>query len=386
MTANPRKETLAERAKRFVGDALEHEEGRDASAESSAEPTIARSSHTRRREQVLQAQRAHRQRTQGYIKALENEILRLRARENALLRDTALIRDHVSVLEQTLLTNGIGIPRVQGLSNLETPFDVSSGVASGTPFDMSSVAGSIPSSVPSSTGIDDQFSNVTIDLRDMQNIEAERWCSTNAAEHEPRSFEVPSFDPVMWENFVQQEGGTSAAGAHFGPLDAQTGINFILELERPCLPHVKYRYLQEMPPAARGVVPDYNAGPGHVFTATEQIVNLQRSPSPSLATSAPQPQTREQRQEHSQGRFQRPPQMSPQEQFRPMQDVQEAFNQPFNMPKEQIDKLLETSSQLELHTEVTPVQIWARLSGISSQFPIGRGLLQALKDEFLNYY
>jgi hypothetical protein len=113
-------------------------------------------------------------------------------------------------------------------------------------------------------------------------------------------------------------------------------------LERPCLPHVKYRYVQsfQAPPADN--VPDYNAGPGHVFTTTEQIVNL--------------PQVRE----HS-------------------------LSQPLHLPKEQIDSLLNSSLQLNLAMEVTPVQIWSKLSFLSSQFPLGPGILHALKVEALKY-
>ena len=105
--------------------------------------------------------------------------------------------------------------------------DYSSGAAASTPYDLSSVASSIPSSVPSSTGREDPFSNVTIDLRDMQNVEPERWCSIQAAETDPPPYEVPSLDPLMWENLVQRE--SISSGESYGALDAQAGINFILE-------------------------------------------------------------------------------------------------------------------------------------------------------------
>ena len=151
-------------------------------------------------------------------------------------------------------------------------------------------------------------------------------------------------------------------------------------LERPCLPHVKYRYMQDMPPAPAGYIPPYNAGPGHVFTATEQLVNMHRSMSPSHAGS-PLPAMDQQPMQ---------PQRSPQDALQVLsgrQDpyMQGAFDHPFSMPKEQIDKLLETSAQLELETEVTPVQIWSRISNISTRFPIGNAVLQALKNEFMKY-
>jgi hypothetical protein len=88
--------------------------------------------------------------------------------------------------------------------------------------------------------------------------------------------------------------------------------------------------------------PDYNAGPNHVFNATEQIVNLPQIQESDLA-------------------------------------------QPLHLPKDQIDHLLTSSLQLTLAEEVTPVQIWSRISQLSCQFPIGPGILQALKLEALKY-
>lgn len=138
------------------------------------------------------------------------------------MKDTALLRQHISVMEQTLLASGIGIPNMPGLLG-EYP-----GVGTtGTPYDLSSVPSSIPCSVPSSTGREDPFSNVTIDLRDMHSVEPERWCSAVAAETDPRLYEAPSFEPFMWENLAPPETGSS--GASHGEIDSQAGINFILE-------------------------------------------------------------------------------------------------------------------------------------------------------------
>lgn len=64
---------------------------------------------------------------------------------------------------------------------------------------------------------------------------------------------------------------------------------------------------------------------------------------------------------------------------------EKSFAKPLHLPKEQIDSLLTSSLQLNLDDEVTPVQIWAKLSSLSSQFPLGVGILQALKAEFTKY-
>ena len=114
------------------------------------------------------------------------------------------------------------------LSNTGIIYDVSSGATAGTPYNPSSAAGS-SGSMPGSTGRVDPFSDVTIDLREMHNIDAERWCSIVAAETEPRPFETPTFDPFLWENSGQVEGGSSGMAASSDPLDSQTGISWILE-------------------------------------------------------------------------------------------------------------------------------------------------------------
>jgi hypothetical protein len=100
--------------------------------------------------------------------------------------------------------------------------------------------------------------------------------------------------------------------------------------------------MQEFHPPPPDMVPDYNAGPCHVFTATEQIVNL------------PQMQGR-------------------------------AFTQPVHLPKQLIDELFTSSLQLNLDNEVTPVQIWSKLSNLSTQFPLGAGILEALRGELTKY-
>jgi hypothetical protein len=54
--------------------------------------------------------RNHRQRTQGYIKELEKEVLRLRARESELADENQTLHDQLRLLKQMLASNSIQLP------------------------------------------------------------------------------------------------------------------------------------------------------------------------------------------------------------------------------------------------------------------------------------
>jgi hypothetical protein len=134
---------------------------------------------------------AHRQRTQDYIKALENEILQLREREKKLEEESTGLKDYIGLLKQSHIENGIFIPE------------------------------------PSSDKIDEldesTGTSVMVDLTEMQAIEAERWCSTTAAESEPQPYEPPKAGLFSMPPASEQPGLTVKQ------LNTQTGINFILE-------------------------------------------------------------------------------------------------------------------------------------------------------------
>lgn len=113
-------------------------------------------------------------------------------------------------------------------------------------------------------------------------------------------------------------------------------------LERPCLPHVKFRYMTGYQvPSFATTVPGSNAGPGHVFTATATLMNEHREECPP--------------------------------------------ERPFAVSPEEIDKLFQTSLSLELGPDCTPIQIWANLTRISARYPISDQLLRIITDEFMKY-
>lgn len=116
----------------------------------------------------------------------------------------------------------------------------------------------------------------------------------------------------------------------------------LCRLEKPCLPHVKFRYMTGyIPPSCATSVTESNAGPGHVFTATASLLN-----------------------DHCD---EQPPE------------------RPFAVSPEEIDRLFRTSLSLELGPDCTPIQIWANLVRISSRYPISNNMLRVLVDECRKY-
>jgi hypothetical protein len=65
--------------------------------------------------------------------------------------------------------------------------------------------------------------SVMVDLANMQTIEAEKWCSTTAAESYPQLYEPPK------PGFFSTQPAPEKPGVTVKQLDTQTGINFILE-------------------------------------------------------------------------------------------------------------------------------------------------------------
>ncbi|KAI9880840.1 MAG: hypothetical protein M1830_010435 [Pleopsidium flavum] len=78
-------------------------QGKQSSGSAAADPS-------RRREQVRSAQRTHRQRTQNYMKALEQEVVRLREVETQMIRQNEALQGRVNALERTLFMNAIPAP------------------------------------------------------------------------------------------------------------------------------------------------------------------------------------------------------------------------------------------------------------------------------------
>ena len=99
-----KRETLASRSERVIGKPLDSE--RDIS---SSQPRQ-KKSPTRRREQISKAQRAHRQRTQHYIRELEKEVIRLREEAHDLRSTNRDLEAHLQSLRESIAGNGLTVP------------------------------------------------------------------------------------------------------------------------------------------------------------------------------------------------------------------------------------------------------------------------------------
>lgn len=71
------------------------------------EPGAADDAYHKRREQVRRAQRTHRERKEAYTKNLESEVLRLRVSETTLLQENQTLHAEIERLQQKLASHGI---------------------------------------------------------------------------------------------------------------------------------------------------------------------------------------------------------------------------------------------------------------------------------------
>lgn len=69
--------------------------------------------------------RTHRQRTQGYIKELEKEVMRLRESENQLQKQNEKYKQNAHVIELYLSQNSLAFPDGYSASTINTEFSPS---------------------------------------------------------------------------------------------------------------------------------------------------------------------------------------------------------------------------------------------------------------------
>ena len=215
-----KRETLLARSERIIGKSL---------SEDTDKPALKpKRSLARRREQVLEAQRTHRHRTQQYIRELEKEVLRLREENNLLLERDQRRVSQLRNLKAKLVENDI-------LINFEAEDRQPE-----------------PQSPETSA-------SVQIDLTWLSKVIPQGSCENHPAEIAPPVYQVPGHNP-------QRNRPTPATR-----IDTETGITFILKLEEPCMGHVKHAHMGY----STGTTPegiDYNSGPGHLLNASTTII------------------------------------------------------------------------------------------------------------------
>lgn len=160
---------------------------------------------------LIRCRRTHRQRTQGYIRELEKEVLRLRELEKELVGEKETLNEQIELLKHVLLSNNLSLPSgFDPVGNAPTTHD---------------------------NGKDSIFASqapVTVDLTELSRIEAEKWCGITAAEEVPPPYVEPTSDALQLFRTLSPPSGAPATSSSetriIAPtLNAQSAVDFVLE-------------------------------------------------------------------------------------------------------------------------------------------------------------
>ncbi|KAL4902326.1 hypothetical protein BDW74DRAFT_158370 [Aspergillus multicolor] len=285
---------------------------------SSSDPTV------RRREQIRRAQQTYRQRKEGYIKSLENEVLHLRTARSNLTTETKKLTAEIQWLRQVMHQNGILIP--------STPvFDVSQASPTGSRDEnVHSPPKWEPELGPTATvGIDQDLHN------------------------NKRIFVLDDALTGNGNGSLIGSPGSVQRGWQDGQCDVVTGMNFILSLEAPCLEHVRsalYPGAGASTANTKSTSTSTNSsssactnaiegGHGHALTLTASVYRLYEN-SDSSSRSSPPRIGNDNNNDN---------------------DTNENENDLLNVSKKTLNRLLELSAHLTTADELTATQAWAYL-------------------------
>ncbi|KAI9721324.1 MAG: hypothetical protein M1828_005184 [Chrysothrix sp. TS-e1954] len=242
-----KRETLAERSKRIIGYSLDENLDPLEDPLENGDGNSVKRPKGKRREQVLNAQRNHRRRTQHYIQALEKEVLRLRIIETESLKRIGELELHEKKTAEALEALKVGN---SGFNGILTPNSLQSQ----------------SSSAPPSIGTPEPF--VEVDLDEILNSQPIPGCSISSAFDLGNDFmgapELPI--PVMKKQVPAVV-----------TLDTQAAIDFVLELERPCRGHIRLSQMSDFDVPIQGRPVYFNSGPSHAFTASAYLMHSHRN-------------------------------------------------------------------------------------------------------------
>ncbi|KAL8931920.1 MAG: hypothetical protein Q9216_007025 [Gyalolechia sp. 2 TL-2023] len=190
----------------------------------------------KRREQVRNAQRTHRQRTQNYIKTLESEVLRLRGSEGDLVEENKSLQDQVELLRTSLILANVPLP---------AGFEASPQLAQPASFDLD---------MPATVAFKSDSSN-------HQRLHVS-WPSPSASRPAPAPTPVPvqppEWSPIPLHEATARERNLSGAKplpklpkapttyqnslpAMISNVDTpEVAVDFVLALEYPCMQHLPH--------------------------------------------------------------------------------------------------------------------------------------------------
>ncbi|PGH17664.1 hypothetical protein AJ79_01026 [Helicocarpus griseus UAMH5409] len=307
-------ETLWKRAKQKLhlgskqgssGDNHEDSEEEEETGEPCNDP--GKSAHSKRREQVRRAQRNHRQRKEKYIKTLERELLRLRDEATSVQIETYQVAEENSILRDIMLAHGIPFPLKGASMGAADQWLFSNPMATvsvvGSPgfgqrlqVSVSDVPGQLADVFPPGFGVPDSPTAEHPIISIVSNAKGIP---------PPQESAQPNITPPRDLNGAGLLPHSAEKLSHPYGLDAtQVGVDFVLFMERCCLPHTHQPH-------------DTDEPTGHALTVQAPLL-----------TTAP-----------------------------PVLDDRTAWQ----VPAKELDRLFELSSALKIDGELVPVQAWMRI-------------------------
>ncbi|KAL2266635.1 hypothetical protein VTJ83DRAFT_5987 [Remersonia thermophila] len=318
---------------------------------------------TRRQELNRQAQRTHRERKELYIKALEDEVLRLKELFSNICHERERLAEENQQLRTLLAQNGIP---VAGSSVLDDAISNPSAASAAGGYSPSSMAAS------SSSYRGGPASSNTTALTPPP-LSASSHSQGRGGGISPHSATYPPLpqgqlefysSPGQQQQQQQQQqggGGVGVGGANGGSpppqnpnpaLDyEQAGIDFVLTLEKPCMNHLPWML-------ERGAATGIREPCGHALMAScppEPFSEL----SPDIPFGQVQTTASAATHGHGHGHGHGQQQGQQGQQGQPgQQQGPEPGNATWTLSKGDLATLLDLSRRLDLDGEITPVMAW----------------------------
>ncbi|KAI4166754.1 MAG: hypothetical protein LQ343_007776 [Gyalolechia ehrenbergii] len=191
----------------------------------------------KRREQVRNAQRTHRQRTQNYIKTLESEVIRLRGSEGDLTEKNKKLQDQVELLRTSLILANVPLP---------AGFEGSPQLAQPTPFDLD-----MPATVafkPDSSNHQRLHvswpsppANRPAPAPVPAPVQQPEWAPASLNENTMRERNLSGSKPLPSLPKVSPTTYQSSLPAMISNVDTpEVAVDFVLALEYPCMQHLPH--------------------------------------------------------------------------------------------------------------------------------------------------
>ncbi|KAI5860684.1 hypothetical protein GGS23DRAFT_579844 [Durotheca rogersii] len=251
---------ISKRSKQILGQDVLPKTAGGSACTMQGSSTSAGVGQDKRRGQVLQAQRTHRQRTQMYIKILEKEVLRLRESEREAIERAQALQKQVNGLLHALAQNSASSPAASDeRSN----------------FQDAASYGHVTSNIEGDRGVyvHVEFSESPSTVSPVNDR------GTAEGEHRPwkASFNLPEAPPAS-SSVLEKAPSTDDSDSLLA--DPRVGIQFVLALETDCMDHLRGKHLDH---GHSGIINSESEFSGHVSTA---CFSLWQQNTSNLSTTA----------------------------------------------------------------------------------------------------